>query len=258
MMSSHPTKLQKGVVAAAATLISPVCLATPSASDGPTNLQPSARAELIADGQVVEIAEKSLHDGALERSFRSAAGQTLYRSVVKTSPDAFDVRVVEGHPSQLGRLQVRAGRLDVWDATGKPQWSERLISPLCLPELSAQFIRAHWSSLQIDAKQLRCVTSIIKDDKVAPLEWLRLPDRPGGTSVVELGPGSFGIGFFVVATRLTFTADGAQLLSQQGQVEASPRVDGRATYLRGTACYAQARNVALLAPDGFGPASANK
>lgn len=257
-MSPRLSKFRKGTVAAAAALISAVCLATPSAPAMSVVQQPLARAELVADGQVVEIAEKILSEGSLERSFRSTAGQTLYRSVVKTLSDGFDVQVVEGHPSQLGRLQVRAGRLDVWDATGKPLWSETLTSPLCLPELAGEFIRAHWNLLKTDAKPLRCVTPIIKAKKVAPLEWRRLPDGPGGTRVVELGPGSFGMRFFVVATRLTFTADGAQLLSQQGQFEAPPKVDGRATYLRGTARYTQARNLALLSADRFGPANADK
>lgn len=212
-----------------------------------------ARAEVTAEDQRVELVEQRLEGGALQRMFRAEGGVTLYRSVAGVLTDGLEVQVLVGHPSQRGSFRLQAGRLDVRDGEGKPLWSETLTEPLCLPELSGEFIRAHWDRLAPGAKPLRCVTPIIKAKKVAPLQWRRLADLPGGERVVEVGPGSFGMRFFVIPTRLTFSADGTRLLSQQGQFEAPLRTEGRARYLRGFGQFTQTRWLENWRASLFGP-----
>ena len=53
-----------------------------------------------------------------------------------------------------------------------------------------------------------------------------------------------------------FNPDGTLLLAQQGQFEAPPRIDGRASYLRGTAVFTQTRPTAAWPSAAFGAASA--
>lgn len=215
----------------------------------------AARAEIDADGSRIELIEQSLDRGVMQRSFRNDAGSTLYRSITRAVPSGLEVQVLEGHPAQLGSFRLEAGRLEVRDAENRPLWSETLTQPLCLPELSGEFVRANWSRLSIGAPPLRCVTPIIKARKVAPLQWRRLPDLPDGKRVVEWGPGSLGMRLFMIPTRMTFSADGTRLLAQQGQFEAPPRVDGRAGYLRGSAVFTQARQADAWPTTAFGPSS---
>jgi hypothetical protein len=100
----------------------------------------AARAEITADGSRFELLEQQLDRGALQRSFRTATGTTLYRSVTRAGP----------------------GRLEVLDAEGRRLWTETLTQPLCLPELSGEFVRAHRSRLALGSEPLRYVTPIIK------------------------------------------------------------------------------------------------
>ena len=216
----------------------------------------AARAEITADGSRIELVEQQLDRGVLQRSFRTAAGTTMYRSVTRAAPGRLEVQVLEGHASQRGSYRLEAGRLEVRDADGRPLWTETLTQPLCLPELSGEFVRAHWNRLAVGSEPLRCVTPIIKARKVAPLQWRRLPDGPGGERVVELGPGSLGMRLFMIPTRMTFNPDGTLLLAQQGQFEAPPRIDGRASYLRGTAVFTQTRPTEAWPSAAFGAGSA--
>lgn len=208
-------------------------------------LSPAARADITADGERLELVEQALESGGLQRVFRSGAGTTLYRSITRALPDGFEVQVLEGHPAQLGSFQVVGRRLNVRNAQGQALWAEELTQPLCLPELSGEFVRANWNRLTVGSPPLGCVTPIIKARKVAPVQWRRLPDLPSGERVVELGPGSLGMRFFLTPTRFTFSADGALILAQQGQFEAPPRIDGRAAYLRGSAFYTQPRQTGV-------------
>jgi hypothetical protein len=195
------------------------------------------------DGAPVRLEESLGPDGRLERRF-SRDGQLLYRSVVVPRAEGFEVEVLGGHPAQLGRFSVSRGQLEVRDAAGRPLWAEPLAQPLCLPELLAEFVRAHWAQLTAGAPPLRCVTPIIKARKVAPVQWQRLPDAADGSRVVELQPGSLGMRLFLRPTRLTFSADGARLLSQRGQFEAPPSVEGRARYLKGELRFEAPRSAA--------------
>ncbi|MBA4071275.1 MAG: hypothetical protein C0497_05470 [Gemmatimonas sp.] len=229
-----------------------ICSSTTAASSSPGL---AARAEVTAEGAKLELIERTRPDGTLERLFQRDAGQVLYRSAVTLRAGGFDVQILQGHPAQIGSFRVEGGQLEVRDAAGKPLWTETLKEPLCLPELFGEFVRAHWDRLSPGAAPLRCVTPIIKAKKTAPLQWRRLPDLPDGERVVELGPGSFGMRFFVIPTRLTFAADGTRLLAQQGQLEAPPRVDGRAAYLRGAARFTQTRTLADWPAQRFGGAT---
>ena len=211
-----------------------------------------ARASIVADGFEVQLVESARADGAMERSF-TRDGALLYRSVVKTQPAGFEVQVLAGHASQRGSFKVEAGRLEVSESAGQALWAEPLREPLCLPELFAEFVRAHWQRLGTDAAPLRCGMPIIKAKKLAPLQLRRLPDTPEGLHVVEVSPGSLGMRFFFVATRLTFSADGTRLLAHQGQFEAPPRTEGRASYLRGAARFALTREAPLWPAARFAP-----
>lgn len=135
-------------------------------------------------------------------------------------------------------------------------WAVDLTPPLCLHEMAGEFVRAHWNRLALGSGPLRCVTPIIKARKVAPLKWRRLPDGPGGERIVQLGPGSLGMRLFMIPTRMTFSPDGSLLLAQQGQFEAPPRMDGRASYPRGAAVFSQSRPTESWPSAAFGPALA--
>jgi hypothetical protein len=215
-----------------------------------------ARAEITAGDSQIELLEQQLARGVLQRTYRTATGTTLYRSVTRAGPGRLEVQVLEGHASQRGSYRLEAGRLEVRDSEGQPLWAENLTQPLCLPELSGEFVRAHWNRLAPGSEPLRCVAPIIKARKVAPLQWRRLPDGPRGERIVELGPGSLGMRLFMIPTRMTFSADGTLLLAQKGQFEAPPRIDGRASYLRGAAVFTQARPTEAWPSGAFGPASA--
>lgn len=219
---------------------------------GAAQAQDSAQAQLIGAAGRLQLEETVDASGALDKHFLRD-GQTLYRSRTVMRKDGGLVQVQEGHASQLGRVEWRAGRLSVFDAQGRPLWSQALPAPLCLPELFPEFIGAHWAQLQPGGAPLRCVTPIIKAKKLAPVQFQRLPDGADGSRIVELQPGSVGMRLFLSPTQLAFSADGKRLQNQRGQFEAPARRDGRASYLKGEATYtrsreAQAVSAALFAP----------
>lgn len=217
----------------------------------PSHANVLSRATLQTQGDPVALEETALPDGTLERRY-VRGGTVLYRTVTATRPNGFEVWVAQGHPSQLGRFTVKGQQLSVQDAQGQPLWSETLAKPLCLPELAAEFVRAHWAQLTPGSEPLACVTPIIKARKVAPVQWVRLPDGPNGVRVVELQPGSLGMRFFLSPTRMTFSADGSRLLAHEGQFETTANPEGRARYLKGTATYTLTRAAAEWPTARFG------
>jgi hypothetical protein len=212
-----------------------------------------SRATLVNDGAPVLLEEVQLADGRLERRF-TRDSSVLYRTVLAVRNDGFELQVAEGHPSQLGRFTVRQGQIAVQGAQGEALWAEALSKPLCLPELAAEFVRAHWAQLARGAAPLACVTPIIKAKKLAPVQWVRLADQADGARVVELQPGSFGMRFFLSPTRYTFSSDGNRLLAQEGQFESPPATSGRARYLKGKATFTQSRVAADWPAARFAPA----
>jgi hypothetical protein len=222
-----------------------VCLAPPAQA----NLL--SRAVVQTQREPVVLEEAALPDGKLERRF--VRGTTvLYRTVTALQNDGFEVWVAQGHPSQLGRFTVKGQQLSVQNGQGEPLWTETLSRPLCLPELAAEFVRAHWAQLKRGSEPLACVTPIIKARKVAPVQWVRLPDGANGVRVVELQPGSLGMRLFLSPTRMTFSADGSRLLAHEGQFESTANPDGRARYLKGTASYSLTRVAAEWPTARFG------
>jgi hypothetical protein len=210
-----------------------------------------SHAVVQTQGEPVALEETALPDGSLERRYMRGT-TVLYRTVTALRPDGFEVWVAQGHSSQLGRFTVKGQQLSVQNGHGEPLWAETLNRPLCLPELASEFVRAHWAQLQPGSKPLACVTPIIKARKVAPVQWVRLPDGPNGVRVVELQPGSFGMRFFLSPTRMTFSADGSRLLMQVGQFESAANPVGSASYLKGTATYSLTRAAAEWPPARFG------
>lgn len=202
-----------------------------------------SQATLVSGERKLGIVEVQTDPESLERRFTEGSA-LLFRSRTRVTSSGFEVSVMDGHPSQKGRFVVDTGRLAVFDAAGQPLWREDLRERLCLPEVIGEFVRAHWDRLSSGAEPLRCLTPIIKAKKVAPLKLTRLPDTPDGRRRVELSAGSLGMRLFVVPTRLTFSADGTQLISHDGQFEAPRSVTGSAAYLRGQASYAPPRPVA--------------
>lgn len=200
------------------------------------------------------LTDRVVRDGVLERSF-SRGDEALYRSVVALQARGFEVKVVEGHPSQLGSFIVSSGQLTVRDAAGTVLWREALQAPLCLPEVFAEFVRAHAAQIEA-ADGFRCAAPIIKARKVAPLKWRRIKGGPDDArKVYEVSAGSLGMRFLVGATTLTFGADGSQMLGQSGHFEAPRSRTGRAAYLKGTARYAAGRPVPQWPAAVFAPAA---
>jgi hypothetical protein len=193
---------------------------------------------------VVIVRESELVDKTRERTFLRD-GRVLYRSNTIYQDGKLKVRISAGHPSQLGIVIATRGRIAVQTLDEIPLWAEMLNVPLCLPELTAEFVQAHWDVLTVNGAPLKCGAPIIKAKKVAPLQWQRLPDNADGTRVVELQPGSLGMRFFLRPTRFVFSADGSLLLSQEGQFESIPKAEGRATYLMGKVRYSSPRSIAV-------------
>lgn len=214
------------------------------------NPQVSQESVIQAKDFVVTLRESQLTDTTRERTFLRD-GRVLYRSQLAYQDRQLKVRIFEGHPSQLGIVNAKNGRIEVQSLDDKPIWAETLTVPLCLPEMVAEFVRAHWDVLTVNATPLKCGAPIIKAKKVAPLQWQRLPDNPDGTRVVELQPGSFGMRFFLRPTRFIFSADGSLLLSQEGQFESIPVAGGRATYLMGRLDYSSPRQIAVWSRSYF-------
>ncbi len=231
------------------------CAATASAEGlraAPAPASTTATARLATSEAVLTLTERLGPDGAMEREYRRST-DTLYRSRYQPLPQGFQLHIVAGHPAQLGTLRLQGQRLSVTDAQGQALWSEDLAKPLCLPEFSAEFVRAHWDRLQAGRDPLPCGVPIIKARKVAPVQWVRLPDGARGERIVELRPGSFGMRFFLSPTRFTFSADGTALLSQEGQFETTPDPTASPRYLKGTATYASPREVPRWPLARFGP-----
>lgn len=210
----------------------------------PTQAAAPEDATIMAKGFAVTLRESPFVAQSRERTFLRD-GAVLYRSSMSNKEGQLSVRILAGHASQLGDISVANGRLIVETLDAKPIWSETFAVPLCLPEVSAEFVRAHWDVLPVNGAPLKCGAPIIKAKKVAPLQWQRLPDNVDGTRVVELQPGSFGMRFFLSPTRFVFSADGATLLSQDGQFESIPEAGGRATYLMGKVVFPTPRAIML-------------
>lgn len=234
-------------VAALTTALSTLLAGAPM----PAHANVLSRASVQSQGEPVTLEETALPDGRLERRYYRGTS-VLYRTLTATRADGFEVWVAEGHPSQLGRFTVKGQQLTVLNGQGEPLWTETLSKPLCLPELAAEFVRAHWAQLTAGGQPLACVTPIIKARKVAPVQWVRLPDGPNGVRQVELQPGSLGMRFFLSPTRMTFSTDGSRLLAHEGQFESTANPDGRARYLKGTATFSLTRTAAEWPPARFG------
>jgi hypothetical protein len=204
-----------------------------------------------ANGEKVMMTDLVYLDGRIARRFEKGS-TLLYQSQVKTTRDGFVLEVTVGHPSQLGTVSVEKGTLSAKDPQGKLLWTEVLKSPLCLPELTAEFIRAHWNDLRLGAPAVECVVPIIKAKKVAPVKFVRLPDADNGARIVELLPGSFGMRFFLSPTQLTFSADGSRLLGQSGQFETTKDPAGRPSYLKGVGVVTAYREAWVWDKDRFG------
>ena len=211
-------------------------------------------ATIDANGEKVVMTDQVYTDGRITRRFERGTS-LLYQSQVKATRDGFALEVSAGHPSQLGAVSVERGTLVAKDAQGKLLWTEVLKAPLCLPELTAEFVRAHWSDLRPGAPAVACVVPIIKAKKVAPVKFVRLSDAENGTRRVELLPGSFGMRFFLSPTTLTFSADGARLLGQSGQFETTKDPAGSPSYLKGVGVVTVSREAWVWTKDRFGGAS---
>lgn len=211
-------------------------------------------ATIDANGEKVVMTDQVYGDGRIMRRFEWGT-TLLYQSQVKATPEGFALEVSAGHPTQLGAVSVDRGTLVAKDAQGKLLWTEVLKAPLCLPELTAEFVRARWSDLKPGAPAVECVVPIIKAKKVAPVKFVRLPDANNGARRVELLPGSFGMRFFLSPTTLTFSADGARLLGQSGQFESTKDPAGSPSYLKGVGVVNVPREAWVWNKDRFGGAS---
>lgn len=214
--------------------------------------QVTASARVASKDMVLTLTEQVDALGQMEREFRRGT-ETLYRSRLQPLQHGFTLQVLAGHASQMGTLRLERQRLSVVDGQGQPLWSEELTKPLCMPEFIPEFVRAHWDRLTPGREPLACGVPIIKARKVAPVEWVRLPDGPRGERLVELRPGSFGMRFFLKPTRLTFSADGSTLLAQEGQFDTMPDPKASPSYVKGSATYTTTRQAQNWPLDRFGP-----
>jgi hypothetical protein len=221
-------------------------LAAPSSGVSSTSID--------ANGEKVVMTDQVLTEGRIVRRFERGAS-LLYQSQVRATRDGFVMEVTAGHPAQLGAVSIEKGILTAKDPQGKLLWTEALKSPLCLPELTAEFVRAHWNDLKVGAPAVACVVPILKAKKVAPVKFVRLPDAESGARIVELLPGSFGMRFFLSPTQLTFSADGARLLGQTGQFEATKDPAGSPSYLKGVGVVTVSREAWVWSKDRFRGAS---
>jgi hypothetical protein len=212
----------------------------------------TASARVVSKDVVIILTEQVDPTGNMEREF-SRGTETLYRSRIQPFNQGFSLQVVAGHPSQLGTLRLERNRLSVLDSQGKHLWSEELTKPLCLPEFIPEFIKAHWDRLTPGREPLACGSPIIKARKIAPVEWVRLPDGPRGERLVELRPGSLGMWFFLRPTRFTFSADGNTLIMIDGQFDTTPDPKASPSYLKGSATYSVTRQAQSWPVERFGP-----
>lgn len=214
--------------------------------------QTTASARVLSKDMLIQLTEQVDGNGHIDREFRRGR-ESLYRSRIQPLNQGFTLQVSAGHPSQLGTIRLERQRLSVVDSQGQPLWSEDLTKPLCLPEFIPEFVKAHWERLALGREPLACGAPIIKARKVAPVEWVRLPDGPRGERVVELRPGSFGMRFFLSPTRFTFSADGSTLLAQDGQFDTTSDPKASPSYVKGTATYTVTRQAQTWPIERFGP-----
>jgi hypothetical protein len=228
------------------------------AASGPGLANPAfvtSTATIESEDGKVEMTDQVYPDGKIERRYQRG-NTVLYQSMVRPTSNGFYAEITAGHAMQLGSFSVENGTLTVRDPQGSILWTEALNAPLCLPELSAEFVLAHWDDLVIDGPVVPCVVPIIKARKVAPVQWARLLDTANGQRVVELQPGSFGMRFFLSPTRITFSSDGKRMLTQSGQFETTDDPSGRPSYLEGNGVINTPREAALWSKDRFGGAAA--
>ena len=206
---------------------------------------------LIESGDgIVAMTEHLFENGQYKRQFTKAE-TVLYMSKFQINADGLSVEILAGHPSQLGRYIVKNGVLEVYDSTGVLLWTEKLKLPICPPELSAEFVRANWDSLVVGGKPLKCVIPIIKAKKVAPVQWVRLPDTDNSRRVVEIQPASFGMRFFLSPTQLIFDATGMNWISQNGQFESTRDPARWPRYLKGKGEFTAPRQVIQMSKSNF-------
>ena len=228
------------------------------ATNGPGLANPAfvkSTATIQTEDGKVEMTDQVYPDGRIERRYQRAS-TVLYQSMVRPTRNGFYAEITAGHAMQLGSFSVANGTLTVSDPQGSMLWTQALRAPICLPELSAEFVMAHWDDLVIDGPVVTCVVPIVKARKVAPVQWARLPDTANGERVVELQPGSFGMRFFLSPTRITFSSDGKRILTQSGQFETTDDPSGRPSYLDGYSVINTPREAAHWGKDLFGGAAA--
>ncbi|WP_010366486.1 hypothetical protein [Pseudoalteromonas citrea] len=156
---------------------------------------------------------------------------TLYSADIDVQTNQVTVTVSQGHPAQIGKLIIDHEEVVAHSSNGKIAWRESRKSKekLCLPEMFAEFIRVHLNTLK-SGKTLTCYGPILKAKKLAPFNVALKSDTPDSL-VFEVGPGSFGMWFFMDTVEIHLNKAATKMIYYKGITPAPQGLEGKMAYL---------------------------
>ena len=165
------------------------------------------------------------------KSYRVHDNNTLmYDTQVSWHQTGLDLQVLQGHASQLGRLSITHSKVIAFDSTNRMLWQDKRSSlPICIPELFPEFAKAYFKELKA-GKSIKCHGPIIKAKKLAPFKF-ELIAETSNSLIIEVGPGSIGMMFFMDSITMTLNKDATHLQDFSGILPAPERLLGKMAYL---------------------------
>lgn len=158
----------------------------------------------------------------------------LYHANTQWSASDVVLNVSVGHQTQRGKIVINRNSVSAFNELGEPLWQDdRLDNKVCLPELFAEFIRANLTELKKE-QSITCVGPVLKAKKLAPFKVTLLSQTPEQL-IVNIGPGSFGMWFFMDNIELILNNDATYVLAYKGITPAPSSLSGKMSYLNMTA-----------------------
>ncbi|RJE73338.1 hypothetical protein BGP78_03500 [Pseudoalteromonas sp. MSK9-3] len=156
---------------------------------------------------------------------------TLYSADIDVQTNQVTVTVSQGHPAQIGKLIIDDEEVVAHSSNGKIAWREsrKPKDKMCLPALFGEFILAHLDPLK-SGKTLTCYGPILKAKKLAPFNVALIKDTPD-TLVFEIGPGSFGMWFFMGTVEVHLNKTATKMVYYKGITPAPQGLEGKMAYL---------------------------
>jgi hypothetical protein len=173
------------------------------------------------------------------------SGTTLYVAKALWSKEIFSLVVTTGHEKQQGKIIINNTAVQAFNQYEQLLWQdERVDQKVCLPELFGEFIRAHITRLK-QGESINCVGPIIKAKKLAPFK-VYLAQQSKNELLVNIGPGSIGMWFFMNEISIRMNADASEIIAYNGVSPAPQTLSGEMAYLNISTTLAKPLEVAKI------------